>query len=71
MCSRCSDSIAYAAEPVFASLANLMGIYERLPSNVPSEIKVSQRDETARLKCGGDYSTTTDANRCGSVWIWL
>jgi hypothetical protein len=39
-----SDSIAYAAEPVFASLSNLLGNYERLPSNIPPEIKVSQRD---------------------------
>lgn len=35
-----SDSLAFATEPVFASLANVLGNYERLPANIPQEIKV-------------------------------
>lgn len=35
-----SDSLSFAAEPVVASLANLLGNHERLPSSVPAEIKV-------------------------------
>ncbi|XP_025110543.1 SCY1-like protein 2 isoform X2 [Pomacea canaliculata] len=35
----CHDSIAFATEPVLASLANVLGNYERLPANIPQEIK--------------------------------
>lgn len=35
-----SDSLAFAVEPIFASLANVLGNYDRLPVNVPLEIKV-------------------------------
>ncbi|XP_035281447.1 SCY1-like protein 2 isoform X1 [Anguilla anguilla] len=33
------DCLAFCTEPVFASLANVLGQYENLPSPVPSEIK--------------------------------
>lgn len=35
----CHDSLAFASEPVFASLANLLGNHEKLPSIIPPEIK--------------------------------
>jgi len=35
-----SDNLAFATIPVLASLANLMGNYERLPANIPQEIRV-------------------------------
>ena len=35
-----SNSLAFATEPVIASLANLLGNYERMPVPVPTEIKV-------------------------------
>lgn len=38
----CSDSLAFAVEPIFASLANVLGNHERLPASIPSEIKVSE-----------------------------
>ncbi|KAG9345683.1 hypothetical protein JZ751_008827 [Albula glossodonta] len=33
------DSLAFCTEPVFASLANVLGQYENLPSPLPTEIK--------------------------------
>lgn len=38
-----SNSLAFATEPVIASLANLLGNYERMPVPVPTEIKVSYK----------------------------
>ncbi|XP_074643390.1 SCY1-like protein 2 [Tubulanus polymorphus] len=35
----CHDSLAFASEPVLASLGNMLGNYERMPSPVPQEIK--------------------------------
>ena len=35
-----SDIIAFATEPVFASLANVLGYYDNLPSPLPLPIKV-------------------------------
>lgn len=35
-----SNSIAFATEPVVASLANFLGNTERMPVPVPSNIKV-------------------------------
>jgi len=36
----CSDSLAFATEPVLGSLANLLGAVERLPVNCQQELKV-------------------------------
>ena len=36
----CSDIIAFATEPVFVSLANVLGYYDNLPSPLPLPIKV-------------------------------
>ena len=36
----CSDTIAFATEPVFVSLANVLGYYDNLPSPLPLPIKV-------------------------------
>ena len=36
----CSDSLAFATEPVLGSLANLLGAVERLPINCQQELKV-------------------------------
>jgi len=33
------ESLAFATEPVFASLANVIGHHENMPSPVPSELK--------------------------------
>ncbi|XP_059143861.1 SCY1-like protein 2 [Physella acuta] len=33
------DSLAFATEPVFASLANVLGNHERLPANISTEIR--------------------------------
>ncbi len=33
------DSLAFATEPVFASLANVLGNHDNLPNPVPSEVK--------------------------------
>ncbi|GFO05052.1 scy1-like protein 2 isoform x5, partial [Plakobranchus ocellatus] len=33
------DSLAFASEPVFASLSNVLGIHERLPSPLPPDIR--------------------------------
>ena len=35
-----SDIIAFATEPVFVSLANVLGYYDNLPSPLPLSIKV-------------------------------
>ncbi|KAK7474281.1 hypothetical protein BaRGS_00034473, partial [Batillaria attramentaria] len=35
----CHDSLAFATEPVFCSLANVLGNYERMPANIPPEIR--------------------------------
>ena len=37
----CSDTIAFATEPVFVSLANVLGYYDNLPSPLPLPIKVN------------------------------
>ncbi|GFR65408.1 SCY1-like protein 2 [Elysia marginata] len=34
-----SDSLAFASEPVFASLSNVLGIHERLPTPLPPDIR--------------------------------
>ena len=36
-----SDVIAFATEPVFVSLANVLGYYDNLPSPLPIPIKVN------------------------------
>ncbi len=36
-----SDSIAFATEPIVGSLANFLGNYDRAPTPIPSEIKVT------------------------------
>ena len=36
----CSDSLAFATEPVLGSLANLLGAVERLPLSCQQELKV-------------------------------
>jgi len=36
----CSDSLAFATEPVVGSLANLLGAVERLPLSCQQELKV-------------------------------
>ncbi|KAL8578142.1 hypothetical protein ACOMHN_051697 [Nucella lapillus] len=33
------DSLAFATEPVIGSLANVLGNHERLPTNIPPEIR--------------------------------
>ena len=35
-----SNSLAFASEPVIASLSNLLGNYERMPVPPPTEVKV-------------------------------
>ncbi|CAG5114716.1 unnamed protein product, partial [Candidula unifasciata] len=35
----CHDSLAFATEPVFASLANVLGNHDRLPPNISAEIR--------------------------------
>ncbi|XP_050401099.1 SCY1-like protein 2 [Patella vulgata] len=35
----CHDSLAFATEPIFASLSNILGNYERMPANIPQELK--------------------------------
>ncbi|KAK3783165.1 hypothetical protein RRG08_046959 [Elysia crispata] len=35
----CIDSLAFASEPVFASLSNVLGIHERLPTPLPPDIR--------------------------------
>lgn len=35
-----SNSLAFASEPVFTSLANVLGNCERMPTPIPTEIKV-------------------------------
>ena len=40
--SLCSDSIAFATEPVLGSLANLLGNTDRMPAAIPPEIKVNK-----------------------------
>ena len=36
----CSESLAFATEPVIASLANVLGNNERMPTPIPAETKV-------------------------------
>ena len=36
------DCLAFATEPIFASLANLLGKHDNMPSPPPSDFKVSQ-----------------------------
>lgn len=38
-----SDSLAFATEPVFASLANVLGNHDRLPPNISADIRVSSK----------------------------
>jgi len=35
----CRDCLAFCTEPVFASLANVLGSWDNLPSPLPSDIK--------------------------------
>jgi len=44
-----SDSLAFATEPVLASLANLLGNYDKLPLNIQQEIKVIIFEYTNKL----------------------
>ena len=37
---KCRDSLAFATEPVLASLANLLGNYDRLPGTAIQDLKV-------------------------------
>lgn len=39
LCVVYRESLAFATEPVFASLANVLGQVDNLPSPVPAEIK--------------------------------
>ncbi|ESO87504.1 hypothetical protein LOTGIDRAFT_127669 [Lottia gigantea] len=39
----CHDSLAFATEPIFASLSNILGNYERMPANIPQELKIMQK----------------------------
>ena len=36
----CSDCLAFATEPIFASVSNLLGFYDNLPTPLPLVIKV-------------------------------
>ena len=36
----CRDCLAFATEPIFASLANLLGKQTNMPSSLPAELKV-------------------------------
>ena len=45
-CTTCSDIIAFATEPVFASLANVLGYYDNVPSPLPLPIKVNNINYT-------------------------
>ena len=36
----CRDCLAFATEPIFASLANLLGKQANMPSPLPTELKV-------------------------------
>lgn len=36
------DCLAFATEPIFASLANLLGKHDNMPSPPPDDFKVSQ-----------------------------
>ena len=36
------DSLAFATEPVFASLANVLGNHDNLPNPVPPDVKDHQ-----------------------------
>ena len=36
------DCLAFATEPIFASLANLLGKHDNMPSPPPNDFKVSQ-----------------------------
>ncbi|KAK3588431.1 hypothetical protein CHS0354_026758 [Potamilus streckersoni] len=38
----CHNSIAFATEPIFASLANLLGNYDRMPVQIPQDIKENE-----------------------------
>ncbi|KAL5016838.1 hypothetical protein ScPMuIL_006427, partial [Solemya velum] len=35
----CHNNVAFATEPIYASLANLLGDWERMPQQIPQEIK--------------------------------
>ena len=36
-----SDTLAFVTEPIFSSLANLLGHYDNMPSPLPLVVKVS------------------------------
>lgn len=40
VCLCFSNTLAFATEPIFASLANILGNYERIPAPVTPEIRV-------------------------------
>ena len=42
-----SDTLAFVTEPIFASLANLLGHYDNMPAPLPLIIKVQY------IMCGG------------------
>jgi len=43
----CSESLAFATEPVLGSLVNLLGNCDRLPVTVQQELKVSTTTSTS------------------------
>ena len=50
-------AIAFATEPIFASLSNLLGNYENLPS-VPEDIRKFELDELeVKTTLMGDWSS--------------
>jgi len=51
----CSDSLAFATEPVLGSLANLLGAVERLPINCQQELKVDPPPCLAALMLQNEY----------------
>ena len=42
MCRPCRESLAFATEPVFASLANVLGQTENVPAPVPAALRDHQ-----------------------------
>ena len=79
----CSDSLAFATEPVFTSLANLLGHQERMPTTIPQEIKVGhvrvrpegQLTPAARLRAcvpSGSMSEmdTSKSSLIGLCFLW-
>ena len=44
-----SDTLAFATEPVFASLANILGRYDNIPTPLPLSIKVGNVQKHTHL----------------------